>query len=67
MANFGLDLMQIRLQWRQNERKEGSYTFDDVDMLFTLAEKYDREVIIKFMLEDAPQYIFEKYGGYRRN
>lgn len=67
MADFGLDLMQIRLQWRQNETREGSYTFDDVDMLFTLAEKYNREVIIKFMLEDAPQYIFEKYGGYRRN
>jgi hypothetical protein len=30
-----------------------------------LAEKYNRKVIIKFLLECAPQYVFDKYEGTR--
>lgn len=62
---FGLDAMQIRMNWRWNEPKEGQYDFSDVDRLLELAEKYNRKVIMKFLLECAPQYVFEKYGGTR--
>ena len=60
--NYGLDAFQIRINWRWNERVENVYDFSDIDRLFELAEKYDRKVIVKFLLECAPQYIFDKYG-----
>ena len=65
LADFNLDAMQIRINWRWNERAEGVYDFSDVDRLMELAEKYDRKVIIKFLLECAPQYVFDKYEGTR--
>ena len=37
--------------------------FDDVDKLFDLAEKHNKKVVFKFLLENAPQYIFDKYNG----
>ena len=65
MGEFNLDVIQIRINWRQNERKEGEYDFSDVDKLLKLAEKYDKKVVIKFLLECAPQYVFDKLGGVR--
>lgn len=62
---FGLDAFQIRINWRWYERKEGEYDFSDIDRLLELAKKYDRKVIMKFMLECAPQYVFDKYGADR--
>lgn len=61
--NIFLDAFQIRINWRWNEKREGEYDFSDVDALFDLAEKYNKKVIIKFLLECAPQYVFDKYGG----
>lgn len=65
MADFELDAFQIRINWRWNERRENEYDFTDVDRLMELAEKHGRKVIIKFLLECAPQYVFDKYGGTR--
>lgn len=65
MEDFGLDAFQIRINWRWNERRENEYDFSDVDRLMELAEKHGRKVIIKFLLECAPQYIFDKYDGTR--
>ncbi len=65
MGNAGLETIQLRIQWRWNERREGEYYFDDIDRLFDLAEKHGKQVIVKFMLETAPDYIFSKYGGAR--
>lgn len=65
LEEYGLDAFQIRINWRWNEVREGEYNFDDVDRLFELAEKNGRKVIIKFLLECAPQYVFDKYGGTR--
>ncbi len=62
---YNLDAFQIRINWRWNERVEGVYDFSDVDRLMELAEKYNRKVIIKFLLECAPQYVFDKYEGTR--
>ena len=47
---FNLDVFQIRINWRWNEREEGVYDFSDVDRLMDLAEKYNRKVIIKFLV-----------------
>jgi len=62
---YGIDAFQIRINWRWNERREGEYDFSDVDMLMKLAERNNRQVVIKFLLECAPQYIFDKYDGTR--
>ena len=65
MEDLGIEAFQIRMQWRQNEKREGEYYFEDIDGLLKLAEKYNRKVIMKFQLENAPQYLFEKYGATR--
>ncbi|MBN1445337.1 MAG: beta-galactosidase, partial [Candidatus Omnitrophica bacterium] len=62
IKKIGFEAIQLRIQWRWNEKKEGIYNFDDIDRLFDLAEKTNLEVIIKFMLETAPEYIYRKYS-----
>ena len=65
MSDFNIDALQIRINWRNNERVEGQYDFSDVDRVMELAEKYNKKVVVKFLLECAPQYVFDKYGGTR--
>lgn len=65
MGDFNLDTFQIRINWRNNELREDEYDFSDVDRLLELAKKYNRKVVMKFLLECAPQYIFDKYDGVR--
>jgi len=65
LGDIAIDTFQIRINWRWNERKEDEYDFSDIDRLMELAAKYNKKVIIKFLLECAPQYIFEKYKGSR--
>ena len=65
MEAAGIDTIQLRVQWRKNEPRENEYYFDDIDELFALAEKYGRKVIFKFLMENAPDYIYEKYHGHR--
>ena len=62
---YNIDAFQIRMNWRWNERIEGVYDFSDVDKLLELAVKNNRKVIMKFLLECAPQYVYEKYDGTR--
>ena len=61
----GYTHIQLRPQWKWAERIEGEYYFDDIDQLMDLALKYDLRVIIKPMVECAPDWIFSKYGGSR--
>lgn len=65
IKKLGFEAIQLRIQWRWNERKEGVYNFDDIDGLLDTAKKNNLDVIIKFMLETAPEYIYRKYNGYR--
>ncbi len=65
LNKYGIDALQIRINWRWNERRENEYDFSDVDKLLEIAEKNGRKVIMKFLLECAPQYIYEKYDGTR--
>jgi len=67
MEKAGLDTIQLRVQWRWNEPKEGKYMFDDIDRLFDLSKKYKKRVIFKFLMECAPDYIFYKYKGHRKD
>lgn len=49
----------------RNERRDNEYDFSNVYRLLELAEKNGRKVIMKFLLECTPQYIYEKYDGTR--
>ena len=51
LKDYNLNAMQIRINWRNNEIREGEYDFSDVDKLMELAEKNGRKVMIKFLLE----------------
>ncbi len=62
---MGMEYIQLRPHWRWHERKEGSYTWDDIDRIFKLADKIGVKIIFKFMLECGPEYLFKKYNAYR--
>ena len=64
-SRYGINTIQLRLQWRQHEKRRGEYDFSDSDRLFDLAEKYQIKVIVKFMLENAPDYVFYELNGRR--
>ncbi len=61
----GYTHIQLRPQWKWAERVEGKYLFDDIATLMDLAYKNDLKVIIKPMVECAPDWIFALYGGSR--
>ncbi len=57
--------VQFRPQWRWHERIRGKYCWDDLDRLCDLAHKNGLRVIIKSMLETAPDWVFQELGGLR--
>ncbi|OHB53022.1 MAG: hypothetical protein A2Y07_06380 [Planctomycetes bacterium GWF2_50_10] len=65
IKDLGMQMIQLRPQWRWHERIEGKYVWDDIDRLLELAEENKLDVIFKPMLETAPDFIFKKYDGYR--
>jgi len=65
IQDMGMQLIQLRPQWRWHERIEGNYIWDDIDQLLELADKNGLDVMFKPMLETAPGFVFKKYNGYR--
>jgi len=65
MARIGYTHVQYRPQWRWHERVQGKYTWDDLDVLFDLADKYKLRVIVQPMLETAPDWVFTGLEGKR--
>ncbi len=65
IKNNGYTHVQFRPQWRWHERVRGQYTWDDLDRLFDLADEYDIKVVLKPMLENAPDYVYHELGGTR--
>lgn len=65
MEKLGIDSFQLRIQWRWHEPLEDQYDFSELDRFFELAKKYQKKIIIKFLLENAPDYVFNKYEGTR--
>jgi len=65
ISKAGYTHIQLRPQWKWHEKEQGNYTFDDIDALMDLAHKNNLKVIIKPMLECAPDWIFRNYEGHR--
>ena len=61
----GYTHIQFRPQWRWHERIRGKPTWDDLDRLFDLAEKNKLRVVLKPMLETAPDWVFDALKGTR--
>lgn len=57
--------VQFRPQWRWHERIRGKYYWDDLDSLCDLAHENGLRVIIKSMLETAPDWFFNELDGFR--
>jgi beta-galactosidase GanA len=65
IAEKGYTHVQFRPQWRWHERIKGAYKWDDLDQLFELAGKNGLRVVLKPMLETAPDWVFKDFGGSR--
>ncbi len=66
IARSGFRMIQLRPQWRTHERIRGKFVWDDIDRLMELANQNSLKVIIKPMLECAPDWVYTELDGYRR-
>lgn len=65
IAAKGYTHVQFRPQWRWHERVRGVRNWDDLDRLFQLAGERRLRVVLKPMLETAPDWVFTDLGGSR--
>jgi beta-galactosidase len=61
----GLDGVQLRLQWRWVEPRRNEFRFDDHDRLLDLCAARGLQVVVKFIVETAPDYVYHRLGGMR--
>jgi beta-galactosidase len=65
IAKAGYTHIQFRTIWRCYERIRGEFFWDELDQLFDLAAKHGLRVILKPMLENAPDWVFTELEGSR--
>jgi beta-galactosidase GanA len=65
IARIGYTHVQYRPQWRWHQKVRGKTTWDDLDCLFDLAGRKKLKVILKPMLETAPDWAFHELKGTR--
>ena len=65
IARAGYTHLQFRPQWRVHERIRGKRVWHDLDRLFELAEHNALRVVLKPMLETAPDWVFRELDGTR--
>ncbi|HAH88391.1 MAG TPA: hypothetical protein DCL60_13575, partial [Armatimonadetes bacterium] len=65
IARAGYTHVQYRPQWRWHEKVRGHATWEDLDELFDLAHRFRLRIILKPMLETAPDWAFTELGGTR--
>ena len=65
IAAAGYTHVQFRPQWKCHERVRGRFVWDDLDRLFDLARENGLRVVLKPMLETAPDWVFSELNGQR--
>ena len=56
--DMGLNAVQLRMPWAWHEKQQGQFYLDDIDELMSLAESLGLRVVIKFLLENAPHWVY---------
>ncbi|MCG3179816.1 MAG: hypothetical protein BIFFINMI_02162 [Phycisphaerae bacterium] len=64
-ADMGIEAIQLRVQWAWHERVEGRLDFAEVVRLMDLAHARGLRTVVKFMLPDAPHWLFARYDADR--
>lgn len=65
IKKLGFDSLQIRMQWRWHERIKGQFKWDDSDRIFEICKQRGVRVIVQFMLETAPEWLFDEHDCHR--
>lgn len=65
IKRVGYTHVQFRPQWRQHERIREDCAWDELDRLFELAQKNKLRVVLKPMLETAPDWVYDELDGAR--
>lgn len=65
LSKAGYTHVQFRTLWRWHECRRGEFSWGDLDRIFDLAHQHGLRVVLKPMLENAPDYAFTELGGTR--
>ena len=65
IADLGFTTIQLRPQWAWHEVEEGTFRWDDMDALISLAAGNGLKILFKFFLESAPGWLFKNYDAER--
>ena len=65
LGRLGYTHVQFRPQWIWHERLRGQPVWEELDQLFDLAAAAGLKVILKPMLECAPDWVYTELDGYR--
>lgn len=61
IIELGFNIIKLWAVWNDVERKEGVFTFDELDELVEMAKGYGLDVMINTIVEGAPYWLYEKY------
>lgn len=61
IRELGFHIIKLWAVWNDIEREEGVFSFDALDELVGLAERYGLKVMINTIAEGAPYWIYDKY------
>ena len=59
IIELGFNIIKLWAVWNDVERKEGVFTFDELD---EMAKGYGLDVMINTIVEGAPYWLYEKYS-----
>lgn len=62
IKELGFNIIKLWAVWNDVERKEGVFTFDELDELVEMAKGYGLDVMINTIVEGAPYWLYEKYS-----
>lgn len=61
IKNLGYNTVRTWIDWASTEPREGEYHFENLNLLFELAEDIGLKVFIQVYLDSAPDWVGEKY------
>lgn len=62
IKSLGFNTVKTWVEWKHCEPREGEYNFENLRLLFELAQETGLKVFIQIYLESAPDWPYRKYG-----